>query len=289
MPTAADYQIIKDGRWRLAVRRTDWTDGLKDKVLQLVHAQTRSKHPQTVVFDWAVAEGVKSYYLKVFHGGLGSAALKDFFRESRAFRFWRQGLALTAAGFSVPSTLAAGELRRFRRLQRAFVVTAKIDGQSLPDYLAHLRKTLEGRARMKEKRAGIVRLARLIRDFHRQGFVHGDLIATNLLIANSSQGDLSVFFMDNDRTGRFSMRLFPSLWKRNLIQLNRMPLPEISLQDRMRFLHAYLEISRFSGGEAKFARWLEQRTRQRRKECDSVDDVASFRQLMRWDCIGTQN
>jgi len=255
----------------------------------LVHAQTRSKHPQTVVFDWAVAEGVKSYYLKVFHGGLGSAALKDFFRESRAFRFWRQGLALTAAGFNVPPTLAAGELRRFRRLQRAFVVTAKIDGQSLPDYLAHLRKTLEGRARMKEKRAGIVRLARLIRDFHRQGFVHGDLIATNLLIANSSQGDLSVFFMDNDRTGRFSMRLFPSLWKRNLIQLNRMPLPEISLQDRMRFLHAYLEISRFSGGEAKFARWLEQRTRQRRKECDSVDDVASFRQLMRWDCIGTPN
>lgn len=289
MLAAVDYHIIREGPWRLAVRPKHWTGELRNKVMQLVQAQAHSKHPQTLVFDWSIGDGVKSYYLKVFHGTVGSAALKDLCRESKAFRFWRQGVALAAAGFNVPPTLAAGELRHFRRIQQAFVVTAKIDGDLLPNYLSHLMKIRDGRTRIKEKRAGIVYLARLIRAFHRRGFVHGDLIATNLLIANPAANNRCVYFMDNDRTGRFSMRILPFLWKRNLIQLNRMPLPGISLQDRMRFLHAYLEVPRFSASEVRFARWLERRTRQRRKECDRVDGVGSFRQLMRWECVEPGN
>jgi hypothetical protein len=61
-----------------------------------------------------------------------------------------------------------------------------------------------------------------------------------------------------------------------------MPLPGISLQDRMRFLHGYLNLKRLSKADRQFARWLEARTRQRRQECDGADPSGSFRRLMRW-------
>jgi hypothetical protein len=86
--------------------------------------------------------------------------------------------------------------------------------------------------------------------------------------------------MDNDRTRRFPIWLPQRLWRRNLVQLNRMPLPGISLQDRMRFLHAYLNAGKFSVADRKLARWLELKTRQRRKECDGVDPSVNFRRLM---------
>jgi len=93
---------------------------------------------------------------------------------------------------------------------------------------------------------------------------------------------LEFYFMDNDRTRHYPSCLRQPLRKRNLIQLNRMPLRGISLQDRMRFLHAYLNVGRLSGADRQFARWLEARTRRRRKECDGADPTMSFRRLMRW-------
>jgi hypothetical protein len=88
--------------------------------------------------------------------------------------------------------------------------------------------------------------------------------------------------MDNDRTRRYPSWLRQPFWQRNLIQLNRMPLAGISLQDRMGFLHAYLDVKHLSGADRRFARWLEARTRQRRKQCDGADPTVSFRRLMRW-------
>jgi hypothetical protein len=90
------------------------------------------------------------------------------------------------------------------------------------------------------------------------------------------------YFMDNDRTHRYPRWLRQTLWKRNLIQLNRMPLAGISLQDRIRFMRAYLDVERLSAADRALARWLEARTRKRRKECDGADPTVSFRRLMRW-------
>src|SRR5581483_427549 len=131
------------------------------------------------------------------------------------------------------------------------------------------------------KRAGIEALARTIRRLHGQGFVHGDLVASNIFVAANGDREIHFYFMDNDRTRRFPRWLPQSLWKRNLIQLNRLPLPGITLQDRMRFLRAYLGAAPGSRRERDFARWIEHRTRRRRRECDGVEQ-ASFRELMRW-------
>lgn len=283
MPMADDYAFIRDGAWRLVVLPGTWSSELQRKVLALVSEQRPSKHPQTVEVDREAAGGGKeNFYLKVFHGSPSVGAFKDLGRASKAFRFWRQGLALSAAGFNVPPTIAAGELRRLRLLDRAFVLTSEVDGQPLPTFLTELANLDDRKKVLRLKRAGIAGLADLIRRFHRQGFVHGDMLASNLLVSQGAADEPTVYFMDNDRTRRYPLWFRQSLWKRNLIQLNRMPLPGITLQDRMRFLQAYLGRSELAVADREFARWLEEKTRKRRKECDGVDPTVNFRRLMRW-------
>jgi hypothetical protein len=89
--------------------------------------------------------------------------------------------------------------------------------------------------------------------------------------------------MDNDRTRRYPKWMAQLFWWRNLVQLNRLRLPGITLQDRMRFLSHYLELKEWGKEERRLLSWLEHTTRKRRKECDAVDASGSFRQLMRWD------
>jgi Lipopolysaccharide kinase (Kdo/WaaP) family len=281
VPNASDYQLHRVDGWRLAVLAEHWNSGLQKKVMTLVGEQTPAKHPQTLTVDAGVGDD-KQYFLKVFHRTGRGEAIKAFFRSSKGMRFWRQGLALSAAGFNVPTTIAAGELRHLGFLQRAFVLTAKIDGHPLPAFLAKFATRRDRAQALRTKRAGLRRLAQLVRRFHRLGFVHGDLVASNLLIAG---GDMEpvFYFMDNDRTRSFPAWLRQSLWKRNLIQLNRLPLPGITLQDRMRFFCAYLGRERLSHGDRRFARWIENRTRQRRHECDGADPTTDFRKLMRWN------
>jgi hypothetical protein len=73
-----------------------------------------------------------------------------------------------------------------------------------------------------------------------------------------------------------------TLWKRNLIQLNRFPLPGISLEDRVRFFRDYRGRSEAKPADRRLLRWLERKTRARRVECDAADARVGFRSLMRW-------
>jgi hypothetical protein len=88
--------------------------------------------------------------------------------------------------------------------------------------------------------------------------------------------------MDNDRTRRFPLWVPQTLWKRNLVQLNRFPLPGISLQDRVRFFRFYRGQRDRRGADRRLLKWLEMKTRKRRMECDGVDSTGDFRTLMRW-------
>ncbi|MGH7811224.1 MAG: lipopolysaccharide kinase InaA family protein [Candidatus Binatia bacterium] len=207
--------------------------------------------------------------------------MKDQLRPSRAFGSWRQSLGLSAAGFKAPLAIAVGAERGWRKLRREFVLTEKITGAPLPELLRRDAAALA--ATPASKREKLARLARLIRRFHDAGFVHGDLVAANIFVVAGGTSGVEFYFMDNDRTHRYPRWSRQTLWKRNLIQLNRMPLAGISLQDRMRFMLAYLEVERLSAADRALACWLEARTRKRRKECDGADPSLSFRRLMRWE------
>jgi hypothetical protein len=103
------------------------------------------------------------------------------------------------------------------------------------------------------------------------------------MVRAEADGGMIFFFMDNDRTRRYPAWLPHRLWRRNLVQLNRVVLPGISLQDRMRFLRIYLGGGPWRDRERRLIRWLEKRTRRRRKECERIEAKVSFRELMRWN------
>ena len=275
-----NYRFLFVGRWRLAVLPGVWTPEIEKQVLHIAGAQPWAKHPQTMSVSVPEAGKQNDFYLKIFHPPHGGAAWKDIFRSSKALRAWRQGIALARSGFAVPLTIAAGEQRSVGFLRRAFILTQNIYGQPAPLYLRDWRDG-DPKARFAAKRAGLMQLASLVRRFHRNGFVHGDLVASNILVSDGGAGGPVFYFMDNDRTRRYPAWMPQSFWKRNLVQLNRMPLPGITLQDRMRFFRAYFERQELTRGDRKLAKWLEHKTRQRRKECDGVDPSGDFRILMR--------
>jgi lipopolysaccharide kinase (Kdo/WaaP) family protein len=281
MRARSDYQFLSAGEWRMATLPGIWNREIEEKVLSLVNRQPWAKHPQTLSLRFPEGGKDQEYYLKVIHGVKGGGAFKDAVRISKAFRAWQNGIALAEAGFNVPLTIAAGEQRFLRLLQRAFILSQKIDGQ--PAHL-FLRDMLDRRDKeiLAAKRTGLKRAANLIRRFHKTGFVHGDLVASNIFVSNEASGEHAFYFMDNDRTRRYPSWLPQSLWKRNLIQLNRLPLPGITLQDRMRFFQAYLNRQELTKADRRLIRWLERKTRRRRQECDGIDASGDFRRLMRW-------
>ncbi len=245
-----------------------------------IQEQVPSRHPQTINLNLPESQH-QSYFLKVYHPESAWSAVKDWFRASKALRFLKQGVALSDAGFLVPPAVAAGEKRQFGMLKTAFVLTAAIDGAPLTTFLKENAGRTNAGISVAKKRAALKALARQIRRFHDLGFVHGDLVASNILVCRDATMNLKFVFMDNDRTRRYPKWLPQSLWKRNLVQLNRLPLSSISLQDRIRFFQEYSASAPAAALNRPVLQWLEQKTRERRRQCDSVDATISFRQLMR--------
>ena len=282
MSSAADYRPIRVGRWVFWALKAAMDPAMLESLAAFGDREIYSKHPQTLPFAWPSEMTTDEFFLKVFHRRRGAARLKDLLRQTKARRFWRQGLALSAAGFNVPQTVVFGERRRWGLSERSLVLTRKIEGRAVPLYLSALTCSLEKRVQIKSKRRALAHLGQLVRRFHDLGFVHGDLVPTNIFVAGQGADTPIFYFMDNDRTQRYPACLTVNLRKRNLVQLNRLPLAHITLQDRMRFFRSYLRINRFGNAQRDFAVWLERQTRQRRHEVDGVDSTGSFRELMAW-------
>jgi len=187
----------------------------------------------------------------------------------RAIRAFRMGRALARAGFSTPAIVAAG-----RREGAGLLVTRGAEGEELAVAVARQRHAL-GRKRKLLREIGTV-VGRL----HAAGFVHGDLVPSNVLVA--ARGPV---FLDNDRTRR-SRFLVWFAGRRNLVQLGRFVVPGLTLTDRARVLGAYARARRLSQRRRRrLARWLVGKTMARRCAIDHVPpELAArvgFRELMR--------
>jgi serine/threonine protein kinase len=246
----------------------------------VIAGERPDKHPRTVEIRVARAQQA---FLKIFSASSVAGALKDCFRRSKGVRALFIAESLMEAGFNAPVAIAAGEERCLTVLRRSFLVTLPVEGCSLPQFLCGRCAACAPAFPLRRKREMLAALARELRRFHDRGFVHGDLVPGNIFVVHDGRGLAHFCFMDNDRTRRYPAWLKHRLWRRNLVQLNRFPLAGISLQDRMRFFHAYMKLGKLGSKERKLLRWLEQKTRQRRRECDAVDPSGSFRALMRWD------
>jgi hypothetical protein len=250
--------------------------------LAAVEAQPPQVHPEVKriePLEWGQRDVL---YLKIYFCLNAFDKIKDWLRDSNALRAWKQSQFLVREGFRVPPVVAAGEERSGGVLKRAFLLTRRVEGLPVSLFLAQLEGSARDAQRIREKRFYLRRLATEIRRLRDRGFVHGDLTPHNLL-AHREGGNIVFVFMDNDRTRRYPVWFPQWLWRRNLIQLNRVKLPGISLQDRVRFLRFYLAEESRSPKEVRLLRWLERKTRKRRAWKDRFRGEVSFRELMRWD------
>jgi hypothetical protein len=282
-PISHRYRADQDGDWKLWVLPSYWSPGLWTVVQNRVREQVDSKHPQVLKLSLPEPPTDQPLFLKVFHSGSVTSTVKDLFRSSKSVRALRQSTALAERGFNAPLAIAAGEQRRYRWLRRSFLLTLGVSGEPLPLYLERRLNLKNPALSLAQKRSAVRALAREIKRLHRLGFVHGDLIPWNILVATAPAGGTCFYFVDNDRTTKYPPWVPQRRWRRNLVQLNRFPLAGITLQDRLRFLHQYLSKRHWDAHDRRFIGWLEKKTRQRRRACDQIHEPKSFRELMRWD------
>jgi serine/threonine protein kinase len=250
------FELRAAGRWKLLVRPDLWSGALWEQTIALVSAARSQKHPQTVRLAGA-GDGSPPCFVKIYSPARGAGSIKDLFRDSKALRALKMSAALGRSGFHAPSPLAAGEERIAGRLGSAFLVTFEITGAPLPQALRDRFGGSVDISRFSTKRAWIRQLADEIRRFHDAGFVHGDLVASNIFVA--FEGERPVFYlMDHDRTRCYPRVLSRLLARRNLVQLNRFDLPTISRSDRARFMRHYT-----GRNDRRLKRWLVRETRRR--------------------------
>lgn len=278
MQPPPDFIFRREGDWRVWCRADRWNHRLWERIRERAEADPSARHSRVEV----LREAGEECYLKTFFPRGWASSFKDLWRASPARRAMRQSIALGREGFCVPPPLAAGEKRRYRYLERAFLLTRAVGGEPLARALGERAKPRPRGRELREKREALRDLAREVRRMHDLGFVHGDLVPTNILVRREN-GRVRFCYLDHDRTRRYPGWWPRALWRRNLVQLNRFALPGISLQDRLRFARAYLGGGRFGRSERRLLAWLERETRARRWECDRVKAPVSFRELMRWD------
>ena len=198
----------------------------------------RSRHARTRPLDGVHA----GLWLKVYAAPDGP----------RARRAWRMGGALAAAGFDVPDGVLVGVRRR-----AGVLVTRDVGGRALIDAVAA--------ARGEAKRELLCALGRAVGALHAAGFVHGDLVPSNVQVR-----DGAIAFLDHDRTRRGRALVW---WggRRNLVQLGRFIVPGVSLGDRLRVLAAYADRRGLSRrARRRLARWVAAKVTARRIAIDRL-------------------
>jgi hypothetical protein len=302
---------LRVGGWRVwlpsaggAAEAAAWV-AAAEKVMAEGDALHRSTHAET--YRWRGAGG--DVYVKVYRCHRGRTAAKNLMRPSKARNVLRLSARLALVGFRVPRVLAAGEERLGRWRRHSWVATAALGGEPLTEHLAALlrarglreapesisgadahRGTAEEppRARglyLKRKRALLRVIGAEVARLHVAGFVAGDLVPTNVWTV-AEPGGVAIALLDHDRTcgGRFAAPWWRA--RRNLVQLNRMVLPGITVSDRLRVYRAYASGRGWSWQAAcRRLPWVVAKTIERRCRCDGIAlpprAGVSFHELMR--------
>jgi tRNA A-37 threonylcarbamoyl transferase component Bud32 len=222
-------------------------------------------HKFTVNFN-GVDTGV---YFKQYLSKPAWKFVKRLVCASRAKRAFEASRMLAENGFDVPAIIAMGECKSRFFDRRNFLATLEVE-KAKPIY----QIICEGRQGLSQQqlrhRRGLIRVfGQTVGRMHAKGIFHGDLRLGNVL-ARHAEGGWRFFFLDNERTRKFS-RLPCRLRVKNLVQVNMAPRGLFTNTDRMRFFKEYCT-ENVTSKEHKIAliRKIVKRTDQRlseRKRC----------------------
>jgi hypothetical protein len=189
----------------------------------------------------------------------------------RAWRAWRMGVALRTAGFHAPCGILVGSDGR-----EGILLTRDVGLPAVVEQVSALQRAGTPRGKWRFLR----RLGHEVGRLHEAGFVHGDLVPSNL----RSDGDRFAW-LDHDRTRRSGLLVWWQGW-RNLVQLGRFVIPGVALTDRARVLAGYAEARGLSRrARHRLAARVVAKTRARRTAIDGIPReaaaAAGFGTLMR--------
>lgn len=258
------YRRTRRGDWDVWADRSSWREEwwpiVERQLAKPGETLRESRHARTSTLSLPRDGGIRTAFLKVYHRTDWRADVKNLWRRSRALHALRMNGRLADDGFSSPPVIAAGEQRRGRLLQGAFLLTAEVAWPTLVQLGQRLASlpAAEGRRR---RRAVIEALAAEVGRFHRAGYVHGDLVIPNILVEEGPP--VRFCFLDHDRSRK---RSSPALRMqcRDLVELNRLAVPGVRHSDRYRFFVRYADVRGWPREEARDrARRVAQRTRAR--------------------------
>lgn len=247
------FQVVRGFRERLFAGREFLGPG---RTLERIPVKDRpSRRVERVRLAEDGPDGPTWVFVKRYKTGFSLLrSLSYAFRSSPAAAEFRLARALAAAGIPSTEAVAAGELRRGRRLIEAVIVTRALGGFVHPWDLAGSQALTPSR-----RRAATASLARLIRRMHDHGFVHPDLHQGNLMIR--ADGPAPEFAVIDVQKVRCTQSLDEAERVSNLVSLHRAFALSTSRTDRRRFLSAYLEgTGHTPEDERAMARFLEGRT-----------------------------
>ena len=171
-------------------------------------------------------------------------AFKNIFRRSRAKRTWRIAQHLLSRAIPTPLPVAYLERRRARVLRESFFITQKVT-HAIPLSMLFLDGQAGGMGEHAASKKNLIdRTAALVQMMHERGIWHRDLKAANILVQRAPGKSLQLYLTDLDSI-RIKDRVMPAERVRDLARLNVSlhDVSALSLRDRLRFLHSYLNIA----------------------------------------------
>jgi hypothetical protein len=230
-------QIEQDG-WRLTVALPSEVREMRDKLVgfviavaggSLVEPMRRSRHAMTFQTQFVGDVGLPiNLFIKVIERPRGIRRLKRIFRGSPTLNVARVTAELASAGLKAPPVWMRGnDIASGREL----LVTPRAQGDGPLRTLAATAGTVS------TKRAILTALGAEVARLHRSGFVHGDLTPFNVFIVPGEPPHFVL--LDHERTRRTFLLGRSRRQFRNLVQLGRFKLPNLSRTDRLRTLLAY--------------------------------------------------
>ena len=173
-------------------------------------------------------------YYKEFLSRSSFEKIKALLRGSRCQRAMERGELLRQRGFHSPATHCWG-----KKADRYFMVTEGLNALNLSTYMEkNWIPPLSG-IELRAKREIIEKLGKEVGNLHKAGICHGDLRISNVLLEETGK-NIIFHFIDNERNAFFN-KIPRRLITKNLVQLNMIRSPHVTLQDRLRFFHAYCE------------------------------------------------
>ena len=183
---------------------------------------------------------------------------KNLFRGSRCDRARLQGRILQQRGFRSPAVLCWG-----KQGGRHFMVTEGVKAAGLFDFIRKHWDPPLTREKLHAKRRLIEKLGEEIGRLHQEGICHGDLRLNNILVQQTEK-EIHFYLIDNERNRCFAKIPRRRIGK-NLVQINMIFPPHVTVRDRLRFFRAYCRAyPRFTfEQERRFMQKVQQQTLRR--------------------------